>query len=288
VTSEYRGASAAAIHHHYDASNDFYGLWLDPTRTYSCALWKGENDTLEAAQARKLDLLAISAQAPGAARVLDVGCGWGSMMRRLVECHGVAHTVGLTLSEAQAESTREWSDRRYDVRLENWADHKPDAPYDAIVSIGAFEHFADFGIKREGRVGAYREFFARCREWLPPGGRLALQTITKGNNVRLDRHMTRELLFIIDQIFPESELPWPSEILEASERLLELVTVQNDPEHYARTCEEWLARLLDARERAEELVGESMVSDYVRYLRASVQAFDRHHIGLARLVFERL
>ena len=286
--AEYRGASAGAIRHHYDVSNEFYALWLDPTLTYTCALWEGDGDGLQAAQERKLDLLAGWANAAGAARVLDIGCGWGSMLRRLVEHHAVEHAVGLTLSAAQAEFVARRGDARCEVRDENWADHQPDGPYDAIVSLGAFEHFADFGMTRGERLEAYRKFFARCHDWLPPGGRLALQTNTKGNNVRLDRRTTRDLLFIVDRIFPESELPWTSEVLEASERRFDVVTARNDPAHYARTCSAWLDGLLANRRRAEELVGAELVADYERYLRAAAAAFDKRHLGLLRIVFERM
>lgn len=286
--SGYQGASPAAIRHHYDLGNEFFALWLDPTRTYSCALWDGDGDTLEQAQLRKLDFLAEGAHAPGAARVLDVGCGWGSMLRRLVEQHDVGHVTGLTLSLAQAEHVAAWSDERYDVRVENWVDHEPTAPYDAIISIGAFEHFADLSMTRQDRVEAYRRFFAACRGWLPHGGRLALQTITKGNNVRLDRQTTRDMLFVIDQIFPESELPWTSEAIEASERLLDVVSVRNDAEHYARTCQCWLDALRTNRDRVVESHGEQVFAHYERYLRSSVDAFDRRHVGLARMILQRV
>lgn len=285
---DYRGASAGAIRHHYDIGNDFYALWLDSTLSYSCALWDGERDTLQAAQERKLDFLAGAARAVGAARVLDVGCGWGGLLRRLVERHGVEHVTGLTLSREQAEHVSRWADGRYDVHVQNWVDHQPSIRYGAVISIGAFEHFARFGMDRADRIGAYREFFTRCRQWLPPAGRLALQTNVKGNNVSMDRRTVRDLLFIIDRIFPESELPWPSEILEASERLFDVVSARNDPDHYARTCREWHTRLLANRDRAQELVGAERVADYDRYLKAAADAFTKHHLGLVRIVFERV
>jgi cyclopropane-fatty-acyl-phospholipid synthase len=289
MTTAYQGASAAAIRSHYDLSNDFFALWLDPERVYSCALYDGPDDTLAAAQLRKLDYLTTAARAGGADRVLDVGCGWGGLLRRLVDRHGVGRAVGLTLSQAQADHLADSvaADPRLEVRVENWLDHRPDALYGAIISIGAFEHFADFGLTRAGRVAAYREFFARCRDWLPPGGRLAVQTNVKGNNVRMSRQTVRDLLFVVDRIFPESELPWPSEILEASERLLDTVSVRNDPDDYARTCAEWRAGLQAHRDRAEALVGTETVADYDRYLAAATAAFTARHLGLMRLVFER-
>jgi len=292
-TQDYQGASAEAIQSHYDRGNDFYALWLDETRSYSCALWAGPDDTLLAAQERKLDHLATGARAAGAGRVLDVGCGWGGMLRRLVERHDVAEVVGLTLAQEQAAYVRGFADERYDVRVQNWVDHVPTpredaAPYDAVISIGAFEHFADFGMTRAARIGAYRRFFDACQEWLPPGGRLALQTNVKGNNTRLDRKAVKDLLFIVDHIFPESELPWTSEILEASERRFDLVSVRNDVDHYARTCQEWFGRRAGNRDEAVELVGAERVADYERYLRASVAGFRDRHLGLVRIVFERV
>jgi cyclopropane-fatty-acyl-phospholipid synthase len=285
---KYRGASAAAIQRHYDVSNDFYALWLDPTRTYSCALWEGDDDTLHAAQLRKLDYHAASVCSGVAAHVLDIGCGWGGMLRRLVERHDVARVVGLTLSDAQAGYVSGWADERYDVRVENWIDHRPDAPYDGIISIGAFEHFANYGMSRAERLTAYRAFFERCREWLPQGGRLSLQTNTKGNNIRLDRETRSDLRFVIERIFTESELPWPSEILEASERRFEVASLRNDHDDYARTCQAWLDALVANRDRAIEIVGDQAVADYERYLRGAVGCFWRRQLGLMRIVFERI
>ncbi|MCM6779020.1 cyclopropane-fatty-acyl-phospholipid synthase family protein [Nocardia sp. CDC159] len=289
----YLGASEAAIRSHYDVGNDFYALWLDPSLTYSCALWEdphgtGGTDTLDAAQQRKHDLLIEGTRAAGRERVLDVGSGWGALLRRLVERHEVRQVVGLTLSRAQAEAVGAWADDRYEIRVENWVDHRPEEHYDAIISIGAFEHFADMGLRRHERVAAYRDFFLRCRDWLPPGGRLGLQSMLKGNNTRMGRQTVRDLLFMIDRIFPESELPWLSEIFEASERLLDVVWVRNDADHYARTCREWNRRMLAQRERAEELVGADVVADYERYLNAAADAFTKRHFGLGRLIFERV
>jgi cyclopropane-fatty-acyl-phospholipid synthase len=285
---DYQGASQQAIQRHYDVGNEFYSLWLDSTRTYSCALWAGADDTLQAAQERKLDFMATASRATGSSLVLDVGCGWGGLMRRLIERHGVDRVVGLTLSTAQAQFINEWSDARIDVRVENWIDHRPDSLYDAIISVGAFEHFADMGMTRDERVSAYRQFFSRCHEWLCPGARMALQTNVKGNNTRMDRQMVRDLLFVIDHVFPESELPWLSEIFQASEGLFDVVSLHNHPHHYQRTCREWHARLLANRSRAVELVGDQTVADYDRYLTAAVRAFAMRHLGLARVVFERV
>jgi cyclopropane-fatty-acyl-phospholipid synthase len=286
-SDRYAGASAGAIQGHYDVGNAFYRLWLDESMTYSCALWE-EGDTLEEAQARKLDYLIELAGASGAHRVLDIGCGWGSLIQRLLHPHRVEHVTGLTLSDAQADEVRLRRDPRIEVRVENWIDHRPQEPYDAIISIGAFEHFARFGLPRSERIDAYRCFFKRCREWLRPGGRLALQTNAKGGNVRLSRAAAKELRFVADRIFPESELPWASEILEASERLFDLRGARNDPDDYARTCAAWLERLRRSRGRARRLVGAQNVADYERYLDVTVDHFRKRYLGLLRLSFQRI
>jgi cyclopropane-fatty-acyl-phospholipid synthase len=284
---DYSGASAAAIQHHYDLDNDFYALWLDPTRTYSCAMWEGDGDTLQAAQERKLDFIARGARATGAARVLDVGCGWGSMLQRLVDRHGVKRAVGLTLSAAQAGFVAERAER-CEVHLENWADHQPTERYDAIISIGSFEHFADYGMPRSARVDAYRAFFERAFEWLPRRGRIGVQSIVKASNGRLDRRTARDMLFVVDRIFPESQIPWTSELLEAAEKQFDVIAMRTDADHYARTCHEWLTRLRAKRPQAVELVGEDAVAEYERYLDAFVGAFANRHVSLSRIFFERI
>ncbi|MDX2822806.1 cyclopropane-fatty-acyl-phospholipid synthase [Streptomyces ipomoeae] len=288
TTIDYLGATAQAIRHHYDVSNDFFALWLDEDLTYTCALWDFDDpgDTLEAAQKRKLDHLIEGARASGAGRVLDVGCGWGSLLDRLVNVHDVGQAVGLTLSDSQAERLREAALPRTEVRVENWLDHEPAEGYDAIISIGAFEHFARTGLSRAERVAAYREFFEQCRAWLPKGGRLALQTNVKGNNVRMDRQTVRDLMFIIDIIFPESEIPALSEVVESSEKRFDIVALRNDPDHYSRTCQEWLNRLRAHRDQAVKVAGEENVANYERYLGATVGHFANRHLGLSRLILE--
>jgi cyclopropane-fatty-acyl-phospholipid synthase len=286
----YEGASADAIQHHYDLSNDFFGLWLDPTRTYSCALWADNeaNERLESAQLRKLDYLVECTGATNTTRVLDVGCGWGSLLRRLIDTHQVRQAVGITLSEAQ----RNWAASQLpiaaEVRLENWYDHIPRTPYDAIISIGAFEHFAKYGLPRDRRIAGYREFFRCCRSWLPTGGRLGMETMVKGNNVRLNRRVINDLRFVIESIFPDSELPWLSEVFEASEKSFETVLVRNGADNYARTCRVWLDRLRKRHDQAAALVSEPTVNNYERYLEVCADQFGRRHLGLAWIIFVRI
>jgi cyclopropane-fatty-acyl-phospholipid synthase len=281
----YNGASVEAIRHHYDAGNDFYRLWLDPTLTYSCAIWGSEQapQTLESAQRRKVDFHIDQARARNAGSVLDIGCGWGGLLKRLVETYNVGSAVGLTLSSAQAEWVRSFADYRISVRLENWFDHHPDRPYDAIVSIEAFEAFARPGLSPGEKMRAYRTFFTKCHGMLKPGGYLSLQTIAWGNTNR-----NRTSQFIETQIFPESDLPDLAEIAEASERLFEVVILRNDCEDYERTCRAWLSRLNAARAQAVASAGSEIVDRYTKYLKIATIGFHLRRIQLLRIALRRI
>jgi len=285
AASGYLGASAGAIQHHYDVGNDFVRLWLDPTMTYSCALW-GDGDDLERAQLRKLDHMLDAAGAGEGARVLDVGCGWGSLLRRAVD-RGAERAVGLTLSREQHAHVSAWRDPRVEVHLHGWAEFESETPFDAVVSIGAFEHFARLGLTRDERVASYRDFFARCHRLLRPGGRLALQTIAKGD-VAVDRQGMRDLLLIVKRMFPESELPQPADVLHASEGRFEVVTLRNDRQHYARTCGAWLEALRARREEALAVADEATVELYEEYLAACVRQFRGGHAVLLRVALRRI
>lgn len=282
-----RGASAESIQHHYDVSNEFYSLWLDESMTYSCGLWQSDDDYLLAAQTRKIDYLISLSGAGGRERVLDIGCGWGSVMQRLVAEHGVEHVTGLTLSAAQARHIWDQNDPRLEVRVEDWADFVPDAPYDAALSVGAMEHFVKFGWERSKKVAAYRRFFEKCHESLKPGAGMALQMIGKGNVV-LDEQGLRDTLFIAQHIFPESDPPRLAEILHATEKLFEVKSVVNHREHYALTCSAWLERLQENRTQAAEIADPEKVEVYETYLKASIRQFQLGHANLYRISLSRV
>jgi cyclopropane-fatty-acyl-phospholipid synthase len=276
------GASKAAISFHYDIGNEFFKLFLDSECCYSCAMYEDESESLEKAQERKLEYHIAQARADGAGRVLDIGCGWGALQKRLVSLHGVKLAIGLTLSENQAEYIRAMNLPGVEVRVESWSDHRPDAPYDAIISIGAFEHFARPS-SRTVRVGGYRDFFERSYHWLKPGGRMSIQTIGLGAT---DRGVEGQ--FISEHIFPESDLPRLGEIADAAEGLFEVVTVRNDRADYLRTNREFRARLKANRAAAVSLVGEETVQRFDKYFRWSMAGFSMGTTNLYRITLRRI
>ena len=275
------GASAEAIGYHYSIGNEFYRLWLDKTITYSGALWE-DGDTLEAAQFRKLDYHLTQAHVQPGARVLDVGCGWGSGLRRMVENYEAGKAVGLTLSQAQADWIASQNLPRTEVRVETWLDHAPAEPYDAIISIGAFEHFAKPELTSDQKVEAYRAYFKRCHSLLNPGSWMTLQTIAYGN-------VSKEELsqFVEKDIFPESDLPTLADITRACDGYFEVVALRNDRKDYERTNRAWLASLRANRAEAVKLVGEQDVARYEKYLALFIIGFHTGTMNLFRITFRR-
>jgi cyclopropane-fatty-acyl-phospholipid synthase len=282
VKTQKPGASAEAVRHHYDVSNEFYRLWLDSTMSYSAAMWE-EGDTFEAAQVRKLEFHTKQARASGAKRVLDVGCGWGALLKYLVEMHGVERAVGLTLSKNQAEWIASYNLPQIEVRVESWTDHSPEAPYDAIASMGAFEHFARPNLSEEERVAGYRLFFQRCHQWLKPGGWMSLETVSYEN-----AHSEDLSEFFLTEIYPESDLPTLADIAKATERLFEIVRLRNDREDAANTWRAWLAGLRANRGKAIEIVGEKIVAHYEKYLKLSIIGNHTGTMGQLRMALRRI
>lgn len=277
------GASAEAIEHHYDVGNRFYATFLDDHMVYSSAMW-APGDDLARAQVRKLDHhLDASGAADGGGHLLDIGCGWGALLRHGVQNRGIRRATGLTLSKAQHRYCRQRPVPGVDVRLESWRDHEPESLYDAIVSVGAFEHFAEPHLSREDRELRYREFFERCWAISRPGARLSLQTISYDN-------MNGSMMspFIADEIFPESDLPKISDIAEASDGLFSITSLRNDARDYEETCRQWLRRLRAHREVATSISGEAKVQQYIRYLTMVTMGFHIKNMGLLRIRFDRL
>lgn len=279
------GASEQAIRHHYDVSNAFYQRWLDPEMVYSCASYSGHDQTgdLAIAQLRKLDMLGTWAQLGPGDRFLDIGCGWGAMLRRGLVRFGAKHATGLSLSQEQVAWIRQDTAWPMDVRLENWMAHCPSGRYDAIISIEAMEAFVRPGYTRHERIRIYREFFERCHAWLKPSKMLVLQTIAYGNAGPEDLDP-----FVKESIFPESDLPCLFELAEASDRRFEICRLVNDRHDYLLTVRAWLASFATRRQALVELVGERVVDRYEKYLNLCTYLFASGSCHLYRIAFRRI
>jgi cyclopropane-fatty-acyl-phospholipid synthase len=250
--------------------------------TYTAALFE-PGDDLETAQLRKIDHHIGQSEAQGKERLLDVGCGWGATMRRAVAHAGVRSAVGLTLSRAQADYVRATAnDARIEVRIESWEDYRPSSTFGAIISIGAFEHFATPDMNESAMVAAYRRFFAACHQWLDPNGCLSLQTIAYGTARRADINR-----FVLEHVFPESDLPTLEAIVKACDPHFEIVNLRNDRGHYADTLRAWSARLDAVRDQALEMVGPETLERYRRYLGLFTIGFHTGAMTLLRLKLRR-
>ena len=266
---------------HYDLSNDFFAQFLDPSMTYSCAYFEPPDVSLEQAQQNKIDLTLGKLDLKPGQRLLDIGCGWGSTIRRAVERHGVT-AVGLTLSRNQHDLARErLADlgNRVEIRLQGWEEFNE--PVHRVVSVGAFEHF------REERFTA---FFARCHRLMPADGRLLLHTIVKRSLAEMDAlglEVTHEDVlfnkFILKTIFPGGQLR-PAEVVRkyAEAGGFRVTRSQSLQMHYARTLDAWAANLEAARERAVSLTSPAVYDTYMRYLTGCAAYFRSGHLDVVQ------
>lgn len=262
--------------YHYDFSNDFYRLWLDPTMTYSCAYFRSGDETLEEAQIAKLDLAFRKVGLERGHRLLDVGCGWGAAAERAAVAYG-ARAVGLTLSANQFEyaQTRTRPDRELEYRLESWESYATSC--DRIVSFGAFEHFTS---------GKYPAFFERCRELLPDDGRLLVQTITIGKPSRSIALRRFGYFLLTELVHGWAELPTPEAVVSQA-RLggFELLHAESLRPHYAKTIGMWLASLIDQRQAAIAATNEKTFDNFVRYLEGSARYFESGETNIYQFLF---
>jgi cyclopropane-fatty-acyl-phospholipid synthase len=271
---------AAAISHHYDVGNDFYRLVLGASMSYSCAFWEREPSPsydLADAQRAKHDLICRKLGLAAGMRLLDVGCGWGSMAMHAAEVYGV-HAVGVTLSRHQAELARKRVAEagltdRVEIRVQDYRDIH-DGPYDAISSIGMAEHV---GHER------YAEYAGDLFGLLRPGGRLLNHQIATH---RLDD--PGGVSFIDRYVFPDGELLPVSYVVTALERAgFEIRDLQALREHYALTLRAWVANLQRHWDEALTLVTPGRARVWLLYMVGSALSFETNRIGVNQVLAVR-
>jgi cyclopropane-fatty-acyl-phospholipid synthase len=278
----------ADVQAHYDLSDDFFRLFLDPTQTYSCAYFKREDMTLEEAQLAKIDLALGKLGLQPGMTLLDIGCGWGATMRRAIEKYDV-NVIGLTLSKNQAAHVEQSFDqvdspRSKQVFLEGWEQFAE--PVDRIVSIGAFEHFGH---------DRYDDFFKLASSILPADGRMLLHTITAltgpqmiERGMPLTFEMARFAKFIVTEIFPGGRLPSIEKVEEHSSKGgFRLTRRQSLQPHYAKTLELWAAALEAHQEEAIQVASEEVYERYMKYLTGCANSFRTGYIDVNQFTLEK-
>ena len=274
-----KGHDARAIAFHYDVSNDFYALFLDRRMVYTCAYYRRPDGDLDQAQEDKLDLVCRKLRLAPGERLLDTGCGWGSLVLWAAERYGVeAH--GVTLSAQQAEYAQAAIRRaglggRARVDFRDYRDLPADLRFDKVAAVGVIEHIG---------IANYGSYFARVHELLTPGGLFLNHGITHEKQW----HRSSQTDFLERYVFPNGEMDNVSHILDVLERArFEILDVEGLRAHYARTTRQWVERLQANAARARALVSERVYRTWLTYLAASSVAFTQGSLGLYQVVAAR-
>jgi cyclopropane-fatty-acyl-phospholipid synthase len=272
----------------YDISDDFFGLFLDPTWIYTCAYFERDDMTLEEAQLAKVDLALDKLNLEPGMTLLDVGCGWGGALVRAVEKYDV-NVIGLTLSRnhcarSQSRLAAIPTTRRAEARLQGWEEF--DEKVDRIASFEAFDAF------HKDRYGL---FFERSYDILPDDGRMLVHSLFTYSRVwlheqgiALTMRDVRFLKFLRESIFPGGELPSEPDIVDnAKDAGFHLEQTQLLQQHYAKTLDAWAANLEANRERAIALQSEQVYDNFIHYLTGCAERFRRRLINVGQFTLTK-
>jgi cyclopropane-fatty-acyl-phospholipid synthase len=277
--SHSKKTDSAAVRYHYDVSNDFYALWLDPRMVYSCAYFKTGEESLELAQEQKLDHICRKLRLEPGERFLDIGCGWGALVIHAAERYGVRAT-GITLSKNQHALANErikaaGLQDRCDVHLQDYRDLSGEGVFDKIASVGMFEHV---GLKN------LPVYFGAIRRLLVEGGIVLNHGITSidpdSRSVGLGGGE-----FIGKYVFPHGELPHLSLVIrEMGAAGLEVMDAETLRLHYARTLQQWSERLEANLEQARAFTDEKQLRIWRTYLAGCAHAFAKGWVSIQQVL----
>jgi cyclopropane-fatty-acyl-phospholipid synthase len=269
--------------------NDFYSLWLDRRMVYSCGYFPTGTEDIDAAQAAKLEHICRKLRLREGERLLDIGCGWGGLVRWAAANHGV-EALGITLSERQAQLANEriradGLERRCRVEVRDYRDFPPGTVFDKVVSVGMFEHV--------GRA-LLPTYFREAARLTRPGGLFLNHGIVRapdrvdGLARRVRRLVWRQGSFIDHFVFPDGELvPLDVAVHDAEAAGFDTRDVESLREHYALTLRHWVRRLEGARAQVEQLVGAQAYRVWRLYMAASAHAFACGRLSLAQVLLGR-
>ncbi len=275
-----RDRDQVVVQHHYDVGNDFYRLWLDPLLIYSCAYFEHPQMSLEEAQEAKLDLICRKLKLAPGEHLLDIGCGWGALLRRAATHYGVTG-YGITLSKEQLDFNQQriaaaGLGEKLEVELLDYRDLPQKPTFDKIVSVGMIEHV---GIKN------YPVYFQSALSALKPGGLFLNHGIAAFGQWDGLGFAER---FIYRYIFPDGQLARLSAILTTMEDTgWEIVDVDAWRSHYAKTLRHWASNLDQGFEPAIALVGERKAQLWRLYLLGSALAFEQNFMGIFQVLLRR-
>ncbi|GMR16473.1 MAG: C17 cyclopropane fatty acid synthase CfaB [Gammaproteobacteria bacterium] len=266
----------ASIAHHYDVSNEFYRLWLDPQMVYSCAYFSDEQQSLDEAQREKLDYLCRKLRLQPGQTLLDIGCGWGALAIHAARYYGVT-VHGITLSKAQQKIAlerirNEGLQEKVKIELCDYRDLPEKAKYDRVVSVGMFEHV---GLKN------FPTYFGTVKRVLNPGGLFLNHGITSETRWR----RTPVTRFINRYIFPDGELTRVSEVTDAMEKAgFEILDTEGLRRHYTYTLRHWVKALEENYNKAVQQTSEVTYRLWRLYMAGSAYFFNEGNIGVYQLL----
>ena len=280
--------SVDEVRAHYDLSNEFFQLFTDPSVTYSCAYFPRDDMTMEEAQMAKLDMSLDKLGLQPGMTLLDVGCGWGSTMKRAMERYDV-NVIGVTLSKNQHEYAQNVlagveSERSYKVLLADWSEVTE--PVDRIIIIEALEHF---GFER------YDDFFNFAYNLMPDDGVMMVHSICgltpaemKERGVPLTFSFARFIKFVLTEIFPGGRLPSVEKVTEHSTKAGFSVTrVQSLQSDFAKTLDMWADVLESRRDEAIAIQSEEVYERYMKFLRGTADGFRIGYVDINQFTLEK-